>query len=171
MDSGTLVVGQLTGNKGPAPGVVADRRGGDRRNRPFRSFLYGNFRPRRRGSRRDMDSHEFIFDWHEPRILYLALGILLLSCMDALITLNLITVGAEEINVVMDAMLDVGVARFLTVKISLTGLSVICLVFAAQRRFLGWFRVFRLLQLVCLGYMVLIGYEIYLLSTMFNFGL
>ena len=167
--SATLVLGQLTGNKGPAPGIIEDRRrGDDRRLVGWRAFVYGNFRPRRRQSRRDVDEHQFLFDWHEPRILYLALAILLLSCTDALFTLNLIQVGADEANKVMDSALSHSVERFLAVKIGVTSLSVCVLVVAARRKFFGLFRGVRLLQAVCVGYLAVIWYEIYLFRYVFE---
>lgn len=167
--SSGLVLGQLTGNRGPAPGVVACRRElADRRRWSLRCFLYGNFRPRRRDARRDEDHHRFVLDWHEPRVLYVALTVLLLSCTDALFTLNLLMLGAEEANIVMESMLARGVESFLTVKISLTATSVVVLVAAARRKFLGMFRVVRLLQLICLGYVALIGYEIWLFTSVFG---
>ncbi len=160
-----LVLGQLTGDKGPAPGLLEDRRGADRRREnSIHAFLYGNFRPRRRNSRREADSHRFIFDWHEPHLLYVALTIVLLSCTDALFTLNLLHLGATEVNLFMNDMLTVGVEQFLWVKISTTVVSVLALAFAAQRRFMGWFRVIRVLHLICVGYFFLIAYEIYLFS-------
>ncbi len=109
-----------------------------------------------------------MLDWHEPRVLYVALAVLLLSCTDALFTLNLLLLGAEEANVVMKSMLAHGVESFLAVKISLTAISVVLLVAAARRKFLGMFRVVRLLELICLGYVVLIGYEIWLFTFVFG---
>ena len=44
----------------------------NRRKSALRAFVYGNFRPRRRAHRRAADDHRFLFDWHEPRILYLS---------------------------------------------------------------------------------------------------
>ncbi len=168
----SLVLGQLTGNKGPAPGVPEERRllADRRREYSLHAFLYGNFRPRRRRSRRAADDHRFIFDWHEPHLLYTALAIVLLSCTDALFTLNLLHIGAVEVNLAMNGMITVGVEQFLWVKISTTVISVLALVFAAQRRFMGWFRVVRLLQAICVGYVVLIAYEIYLFSQILGLG-
>lgn len=165
-----LLLGQLTGNKGPAPGVLADRRSGRdrRRENSIHAFVYGNFRPRRRSSRRADDHHRFVFDWHEPRLLYVSLAIVLLSCTDALFTLNLLHIGAVEVNLFMNSMITVGVEQFLWVKISTTIISVTTLVFTAQRRFMGWFRVIRILELICVGYVMLIVYEIYLFSQILD---
>jgi len=168
----TLVLGQLTGNRGPAPGVAECRRLLiDRRRRSIGGFVYGNFRPRRRDVRRSDDHHLFLFDWHEPRVLYVALAVLLLSCTDALFTLNLILLGASEANVFMDSLLTRDVDTFLAIKISLTAGSIVLLVGLARRRFMGLFPVVRLLQLICVGYVLLIAYELWLFSFVFGFGL
>jgi hypothetical protein len=154
---------------GPASDPVDERRDVvDRRRRPVRAFLYGNFHPRRRAHRRSDDDHRFVFDWHEPRILYLVVSILLLSCTDALFTLNLLTVGAEEANFLMNSLLEQSVDKFLTVKISLTAVSLIFLVIAAKRHFMGWFRVERLLHVICIGYIGLIVYELYLFKLVLD---
>jgi hypothetical protein len=142
---------------------VERRRGKDRRNLSLWSVLYGGFRPRRRRGRRHEDHERSWLDWHEPSVLYLSIAIVLLSCVDALFTLNLLAVGGEELNVFMDDMIGQGADRFLLVKIGLTSVSVILLGVAARRRFLGLFRVSRILEVTCAGYAVLICYEIYLL--------
>jgi len=167
-----IALGQFPGERMSQADLADDRRGvANRRTRPIRSFLYGNFRPRRRAHRRGEDDHRFIFDWHEPRVLYLAVAILLLSCTDALFTLNLLTVGAEEANVLMNFLLGQSVHRFLMVKISLTAISLVFLVVAARRHFMGWFRVERLLHVVCAGYFGLIAYEIYLFNVIFELSI
>jgi hypothetical protein len=163
-----LVLAQLTGETGPVPGVLKDRRNnGCRRDRSIWAFLYGNIRPRRRDSRRADDQHLFIVDWHEPRVLFLALGILLLSCLDALFTLNLLSAGAAELNLIMDVLIAHSIELFLAIKIGLTAVSVVLLVIVARRKFWGSFRVLHVMQLLCLGYVVLIGYEIHLLARNF----
>ena len=140
----------------------------DRRSHSWRTFLYGNFRPRRRDSRRAADEHRLLFDWHEPRILYLALGVLLLSCTDALFTLNLINIGATEANAFMASMLEGGVDQFVATKIWITSLSVVLLVAVARRRLFGPVNVRHLLQFSCALYLLVIGYEIYLFLFIFE---
>jgi len=164
-----LVPERFSGNEEQVPGVAVERRHDiNRRGGVWWAFLYGNFRPRRRFSRRQADEHHFLFDWHEPRILYLALGVLLLSCTDALFTLNLLNAGATEANAVMASMLDQGVDRFVIFKISITTLSVVMLVTAARRKFFRSFSVEHLLQVVCAGYMLLICYQIYMFVYVFE---
>jgi hypothetical protein len=152
--------------------MTADRRQTvNRRTGFWGALLYGNFRPRRRSSRREVDAHCYLFDWHEPRVLYLALAVFLLSCTDALFTLNLINAGAAEANAVMARMLEVGINQFVAVKISITGFSLIILVIAARRKFIGPFSVEHLLQAFLAVYVVLIGYEIYMFWYVFELSI
>lgn len=153
------VLAQLTGAKPPERRSRADRR----RVWSVWSVLYGGLRPRRRQERRRDDHERHWLDWHEPSVLYLAIAIVLLSCTDALFTLNLLAVGGEELNLVMDALIGQNATTFLAVKIGITAVSVVLLGVAARRRFLGVLRVSRILEAVCLGYALLIGYEIVLL--------
>lgn len=167
--SAAIVLEQLVGIDEQVMGPTEDRRHAiNRRDGVWWSFLYGNFHPRRRSSRRDVDQHHFLFDWHEPRILYLALGVLLLSCTDALFTLNLLKAGATEANAVMAAMLDESMFRFLYVKIGMTSASLLILVATARRKFYKSVSVEHLLQAFCIGYFLLICYQIYMFVYVFE---
>ena len=147
-----------------APDTTPERReAADRRRHSAWSFLYGGVRPRRRAGRRIGDEQRIFLDWHEPRVLYLALAILLMSCADALFTLNLLAVGGEELNVVMRLLLERGTHWFLWSKIGLTAVSVVVLVAAARRRVLGRIPVLWLIKLCFAGYLLLIGWELHLL--------
>jgi hypothetical protein len=141
-----------------------ERRTRERRSHSAWSFAYGSFRPRRRVGRRDGDHDRIFLDWHEPRVLYLALAIVLMCCADALFTLNLLAIGAEEMNALMAALISHDVERFLQLKIGVTGASVILLGVAARRQFLGIIPVFRVLQLFCAGYAALILWEMWLFT-------
>ena len=144
------------------------RRDDNRRQSHWWAFLYGNFRPRRRNSRREADQHHFWFDWHEPRILYQSICVLLLSCIDALFTLNLLKIGASEANVVMASMLAHGVDTFIAAKIGLTALSLLILAAVARRMYFGGFSVEHLMKLFCIGYIGVIYYEVYLFVYIFD---
>jgi hypothetical protein len=136
----------------------------DRRRHSTWSFVYGGVRPRRRSGRRTGDTHRVQLDWHEPRVLYIALSILLMSCADALFTLNLLAVGGEELNGVMRVLLDRDVRWFLWSKIGLTGIGIVALVIAVRRLLLGRVPVLWLLQSFFWLYVALIAWEIYLLG-------
>lgn len=157
---------RLTGHV-PGGSMLAERRANERRSHSFWSFAYGSFRPRRRHGRRDGDHERVFLDWHEPRVLYLVLAVVLMSCTDALFTLNLLAAGAQEINVIMDALITHDVRIFLAVKIGSTCLSAVLLAVVARRQFLGFFPVVRLLQLFCAGYVVLLVYEVWMFVVYF----
>ena len=165
----SIVLAQLTGTDSISPGVLVERRTNEgRRRRSVRSLIRGNKNPRRSMSRRHDDHNLLLLDYYDPKMLYLAMAILLLSCTDALFTLNLMALGAEEMNFFMKVLMDRSVESFVVVKIGLTGVSVVLLVIVAQRRFMGWFRVVRVMQGLCIGYIALITYEIYLFSVAMN---
>jgi hypothetical protein len=145
-------------------GRPGERRSSDRRRHSLWSFLYGGVRPRRRAGRRHGDEQRIFLDWHEPRVLYLALAIVLMSCVDALFTLNLLAVGGEELNVVMRLLLDQDVRWFLWTKIGLTGAGVVGLVLGSRRLLLGRLPVLWLMRVFCAAYVALIGWEVYLLG-------
>lgn len=163
-----IVIGQLTGERGPAPGGADCRRekGEDRRKQRVWAFIYGCFHPRRRAHRREQDDHHWHTDWHDSGLLYLALAIVLMSCMDALFTLNLLAVGGEELNLFMKFMIEDNVDRFLMTKIGLTSAGVVVLVAASRYKMLGIVPVRRMLQLICAGYCVLIAHELILLTPL-----
>ena len=161
----TGLLAQLMGQRPLAPGVYAERRGdGRRRSHSLWSFVYGGFRPRRRIGRRRGDEHHVYFDWHEPSVLYLALGIVLMSCLDALLTLNILSAGGQEVNAIMAAVLGLGSDVFIGTKLALTGGGIVVLAVVARRRLLGRVPVIWLLRLFLGGYAVLIGWEVYLLG-------
>ncbi len=171
-DSITLEPGQRQAISESIAELTPDcRRSGERRKSFWRSFLYGNFRPRRRSSRRTFDQNDFLFDWHEPRVLYLALAVLLLSCTDAFFTLNLLNLGAAEANIVMASTLEVGIDRFVSIKIILTSLSLLVLVVTARRSFIRSGRVEQILQVFVAAYLMVICYELYIFGFVFEFNL
>ncbi len=156
---------RVTGDGGLTEPSVTERRDSERRSHSLWSFTYGSFRPRRRLGRRDGDHERIFLDWHEPRVLYLVLAIVLMCSADALFTLNLMAIGAEEMNVLMGALIAHDVDRFLALKIGVTSASVVLLAVAARRQFLGMIPVIRVLQAFCAGYVVLILWELWMFSV------
>jgi hypothetical protein len=97
-------------------------------------------------------------------VLYLSLAIVLMSCADALFTLNILAAGGQELNGIMAALLGQSVSLFLGVKLALTGLSIVILAAVARRRMLGGLPVIWLLRGFFGGYALLIAWELYLLG-------
>ncbi len=134
----------------------------DRRRRTWWSLVYGGFRPRRRSHRRLSDYSSEPTDWLESELLYLTMGILMLCTADAVLTLNLLAMGAQEANFFMAHLIERGDYLFGAAKMALTGLGLVLLVMYARFRLFKLVSVHALLRLFFFAYFGLIGYEIFL---------
>ena len=140
---------------------LADRRDPDeRREFSWRTVFFGFTRSRRHASRRDEDSGVIFMDWHHPWLFFLAVGIMLLSCADAFLTLTLMQHGMIEANPVMATMLGQSAAAFAVSKVVMTGTSILILVFLAKARFMNRFRTGLFLTFFFSVYCCLVCYEI-----------
>ena len=92
---------------------------------------------------------------------------LLLSTADALLTLILLERGANEANPVMAQFVGGSPLVFAMVKMGLTSGGIIVLILLARVRVFGRVPVSFLLYTVLFGYAVLVGYEFWLLETLF----
>jgi hypothetical protein len=125
--------------------------------------MYGGFYPRRAYNRRPTDDQKYVIDWHDTGLFMVAMAIILMSLMDALFTLNLLSLGAEEINYFMKVLIESGSSTFLLVKLAATAGGVVMLVAFARFRLCGVLRVRRILEVLCGVYACLIIWELYLL--------
>jgi len=102
------------------------RSAGERRRKtlpPLRYLIAGG---RRRAVRRLEDSHRIVLlDRYSPKLLVAILGILVLSLLDAVLTLYLVEQGASELNPVMDYFLKKGPLIFTVTKYILTCIAVL----------------------------------------------
>ncbi len=143
-----------------SPDEVERRSAGERRRRRWWSVIYGGVHPRRRTPpRRAADSRFHWLDWHEAHLLGVSTAILLLSVIDAFMTVSLLQAGAVEVNPIMALVVDRGAAAFAVVKVSLTAFGVVCLVVLARQRLLRVVRADVALYAVLAGYLALIGHE------------
>jgi hypothetical protein len=136
----------------------------DRRKRTLYSLVYGSFNPRRRGPRRTDARSLRDLDWHHPQWLAVAMLIVVLSCVDAALTLTLIAHGAYEVNPVMAPIVRGSALVFTLVKVGLTAGGVVLLTLAVRIRAFGKIPVSFLLYAVLLGYGTLVVYELRLLE-------
>ena len=150
-----------------APHAAPERREHtDRRRRVWWSILYGNFNPRRRAPPRRVDQYHYhSVDWHSSHLLAVAIGIVLLSVVDAFMTLVLLQGGADEINPFMALVVYRSVAVFAALKMALTSLGVVFMVFLARYRFMRRLPVGWVLYGVLIAYASLIGYEIHMFKS------
>jgi len=143
---------------------VCSRSGADRRQRVLRTALYSLVMGRRRGERRRATEPVVPYvDVHEPVLLFLSLGIVAMSLVDALLTLSLLQLGAEEANPFMALLLEHSVSTFLGVKYAVTAVGVISLVMHKNYRVLRVLDGYTLLGAVFVIYVGLICYELAML--------
>jgi hypothetical protein len=136
----------------------------DRRMRTLRALAFGNVQPRRRGPRRQEDVGFAAVDWHDSRWLAVALLILILSLVDAFLTLTLIAGGADEVNPFMDSLLGRMDRSFILWKLGLTGSGIIVLTILVRVRAFGMYIAGFILYTVLAAYIALISYEFWLLD-------
>jgi hypothetical protein len=135
----------------------------ERRDQTFWSVIYGGIYPRRTNNRRPADNQKFIVDWHDSGLFMIAMAIILMSLMDALFTLNLLSLGADEINYFMKVLIESGASLFLLIKLAATSCGVLLLVAYSRFRLGGILPVRRVLEILCGVYVCLIIWELYLL--------
>ena len=118
-------------NSGSAPdrfGCDDKRSGKDRRTHRFPKLRYLLFAGRRAHVRREEDWHgTFYFDRYSSSIFAAIVLILLLSVLDALLTLYLLDRGSTELNPVMAYFLTYGPFVFMGAKYFLTCMGVVIL--------------------------------------------
>ena len=139
--------------------VLERRAAADRRLFSWRTIMFGFARSRRHNHRRDEDAEIHFLDWHHPWLFFLAVGTMLLSCVDAFMTLQLLELGMYEANPFMAAMLEQSTSTFAATKMAITGTGILILVFLAKARFLNRFRTGLFLTMFFSFYACLVCYE------------
>lgn len=146
--------------------VSPERRSGvERRHHTVAAYWRGALNPRRRSGRRLSDHIYPIVDWHSPRVLALVMLILGLSSLDGVLTLMLMSQGANEVNPLMALFVPHNLGWFAAIKLGLTSLGAAVLVACARMKLFRLFPGELLLYLVVACYVVLVGYELYLLNN------
>jgi hypothetical protein len=144
------------------------RRPADRRRRTFRALMHGSFNPRRHGPRRDGEQSFSAVDWHHPQWLAVAILTLIMCLADAGLTLMLLERGANEANPFMAPLVDGSPLVFVSIKFGLTAGGLVILILLARVRLFRKVPVAAILYGVLLAYAALIGYELWLLETLFE---
>jgi hypothetical protein len=158
---------QLRGTVPPPPDLAHERRArGDRRSRLWWSLWYGSLNPRRRRPPRRLDDSRYhSLDWYAAHLLAVSIGILVLSAADAFLTLTLLFNGADEMNPLMAPIVLRGAATFTAVKMGLTSLGVVLMVFLTRYRFMRLIRVDLAMYGILVIYIWLVLYEMWLLQS------
>jgi hypothetical protein len=147
-------------------GVVrAERRRHNRRRTTLYSLVIGSVvKGRRRGPRRASDFDHYYVDWYEPKLFAVVMGIFLLSCLDAQLTLLLLGAGAVEINGLMAALLDAGSGTFVNAKLGMTATALIYLVAHSSHSVLAILPVRQVLYAIFGGYFLVFCYQLDMLA-------
>ena len=144
---------------------TAERRGRtERRRSVLRALWHGNFKRRRVAPRRSLERHAVVTDWFHAQWLGVSILILLLCTFDAVLTLALISHGAYELNPFMDPLVHGAGRSFALVKFGLTAVGVVLLTVLARLRMFGR-TIGYLLYVVLVVYVLLVGYELFLLRN------
>ena len=141
----------------PLPRRTEDRR----QPLPFFSKYYLGIEGRRSTVRRAKDTSAYV-DHYEWPVFLVAVGIVIMSAMDAAFTLRLLTLGAIEMNAVMNVLIESNVYKFVAFKLGLTTMGVLLLVIHKNVSLSVGFKVYRIAQTVFAGYVALIAYELWL---------
>ena len=132
----------------------------DRRQFTWRTVFYGFMRSRRRDHRRDDDGEAIFIDWHHPWLFIMSVGTMILSGMDAFLTLQLIERGMIEANPFMAKAMEYGTSVFAASKMALTAAGILTLVFLAKAHVFNRFRTGLFMTLFFSSYLCLICYEL-----------
>ncbi len=143
---------------------IANRR--RREDRRERHVLFSDWRwawaGRRTRPRRDDEAAEYGVDRYQAHLLALAIGILVLSCLDAAFTLTLLQRGvASEANPLMRMLINHDRQIFVNMKVVLTGAAVVFMVALADWPFVCAVRVRHIMIITLLLYGALVGYELF----------
>jgi hypothetical protein len=141
------------------------RRGPDRRRHTWRTLTYCGLQGRgRRHQVRRHDSNYYL-DRYDQRLVFTGLLVLLLSCVDAMLTLTLLDKGAYEANHLMAHLLSIGDKPFVVTKIAMTAAGVLFLLMHAHFRVLRVTSGKGMLQFLAVLYGLLILWELLLLGV------
>ncbi len=137
----------------------------DRRTQTFRSVIYSLFKSRRKTPRRDEEKAlPFYTDVYERRVIWLATAIIALCLIDSMLTLRNIKNGGSEVNPFMQHLLDIGTHAFIIGKLLITGAGLLVAVLHINFHFLNMVPMRRVLTVLFGFYVLLIIYELILLS-------
>jgi len=140
--------------------TVRSRYQADRRTKASPMNVYA-LTGRRKSARRDQDMAKIHHtDYHDTRIFWSTIAIILLCVFDAHYTLMILERGGAELNHLMDYLIKTSLFGFFVVKYTLTALSLFILVAYNKQHFFKMFQVRYLIYGFLFIYSVLVGYEL-----------
>ncbi|SDW64722.1 hypothetical protein SAMN05421882_102024 [Nitrosomonas communis] len=145
--------------------IIIDQRSRNRRaSIPFFCLYHVGIKKGRRINKRRSGAGAAYVDSYAPHLVLCTIAIVLLSAMDALLTLNILARGGTELNIFMTILMEDSTEKFVHFKLALTSLALIFLIIHHNHQLIAKLQVRHLLYLILFGYLTLIGYEVALLT-------
>ena len=146
--------------------LVVKRGSRNRRTRYFNSFLYSMNKGTRVRARREYEGDQgYYIDSYEKRNGMYVIAITLLSVLDAFFTLNILARGGVEVNPFMSALLAYDTTAFMVAKMLITVTGLLIVLIHINFQILKIFSMKAMLVSILVGYGLLIGYELFLLTV------
>ena len=140
--------------------IAIDQRNLDRRSSPpFLCPYQLGLKQGKRALRRRSGSGTAYVDTYSFSIVLCATITIILSALDALLTLNILARGGVELNNFMAVLIDDSTEKFVSIKLALTSLAIIFLAIHHHVELTRSLKVKHLLILILIGYSTLICYE------------
>lgn len=135
----------------------------DRRTYSMTTLAKCALSPRRMHGRRSGDRRHAVLDRFDSGIFFLAIALMVLSVLDSIFTLIIISRGGSEANPFMDSLLQHSVWAFVGFKMLLTGVPAIVLAATGNLKLFGRYRAKSVLAALVGVYLGLMGYHALLL--------
>jgi len=130
----------------------------------FCAYQLGIKTGQRKNERRLVRGKQAYVDTYPANLMFCVIGIMVLSSLDAFLTLDILAQGGKELNALMAILIEGNVAKFVGFKLALTSLALILLTIHHNVLIAGKIRVHHLQYVMLAGYSILISYEIILLG-------
>ena len=139
--------------------------GADRRQYTLKTLMLSSLRRRRVAARRNEDQAAgYYVDCHEPFVVGITLGILLLCVADAFFTMTIINNGGRELNPFMNMFIEKDYRIFFCIKYSLTAIGLLVVIAHNRFRIFKFLYGYHILFAFLFIYALLVSYELVILQ-------
>ncbi len=144
----------------------SNRRQVDNNHLTINTLCYALYKGKRSTARRNDDAaRPYYIDRYESWIGVNVILIACLSALDSFFTLQILASGGTEVNPVMQYLLEINTSAFIFGKMAMTSICLVFVMIHINFKLLGIVSIRSLLISIASIYVLLIGYEIVLLST------
>jgi hypothetical protein len=137
----------------------------DRRQYTLKTFMLSSYRKRRVTARRNEDQEAgYYVDCHEPFVVAISLGILLLCVADTFFTMIIINNGGRELNPFMNMFIEKDYKIFFFIKYALTAIGLLIVIAHNRFRIFKFLYGYHILFAFLFIYSLLVSYELAILQ-------